>query len=265
MSGDRQGSSLAAARALLAAVFARDASGRSWLPSLLAATPRGPHRLGALIDDPGSLLMSLSAQTVSGRLGCFEYPAAPPRELLEWFIDHPDRLVWPNGVELTPEATRLRRALLNDEPVGSQARAQARARELLETWSPLSPDWWRFEDMIKLDCVLMTDRLIVTVHAQATRPSTDWYPARSRLVRTLEAARQLAHGRRWFSLAISEESAPHAEPDRVGRSLAVAAPHLNPASRAELAEAYLGNVTLADACRAVDVPLAALTTTSKRR
>ena len=113
MSGDHHGSSLAPARALFEALFDRDASGRSWLSALLEATPRGRGQMGGLLDDPGSLLMSLSTRTVSGRLGCFEYPAAPPRELLEWFIDHPDRLVWPDDAQLTPEATRLRRALLS--------------------------------------------------------------------------------------------------------------------------------------------------------
>jgi hypothetical protein len=243
------------AHAFFGALLARDASGRSWLPALLAATPGGRRWLGRLVDDPGSLLMSLSTRTASGGLGCFEYPAAPPRELLEWFIDRPDRLVWPERAQLTAETVRLRRALLQDDPPGSRARAQDRARQLLATWSPLSPDWWRFEDMTTLDCVLMTDRLLVTVATEPLEPATEWYPPRSRLVRGLEAARQLAHGRRWASLAISERRVAQAAPENVRQSLEQGAPHLDAQARADLGDAYLGNLTWVQARRAVGLPL----------
>src|SRR3954451_21987527 len=42
-----------------------------------------------------------------------------------------------------------------------------------------------------------TGRLVITVEGKRTEsllPPTDWYPARSQLVRNLEAARQVAHG-----------------------------------------------------------------------
>src|SRR5207248_2805944 len=76
-------------------LVARDAGGRSWLPSLLAAAPHGRERLETLVDDPGSLVTTLAVRGVEGRLGCFEALAAPPRELLEWYVEHPDALARP--------------------------------------------------------------------------------------------------------------------------------------------------------------------------
>jgi len=41
------------------------------------------------------------------------------------------------------------------------ARAQDRARDLLPRSSGLTPAWWRFEDMSTLDCVLITERMVI--------------------------------------------------------------------------------------------------------
>ena len=62
-----------------------------------------------------------------------------------------------------------------------------------------------------IDCVLMTDRLVISIEGKRTEPlsaATDWYPQRSQLVRNLEAANQLARGRAWASLLMSEEAIP---------------------------------------------------------
>jgi hypothetical protein len=236
----------------------RDPSGRSWLPALLAATPHGRDRLGELLENPGWLIIPLAVPAASGRLALFEYPAIPPRELLAWFIDHPDELVWPPDAQLSTESVRLRRALLLDDPPGSQARAQDRARELLSTRSLLSREWWRFEDVSRLDCVLITDRLVVTVEGVGTEPlspPTDWYPTRSRLLRNLEAAKGLSEGKQWASLLISDESLEQGTRGELQRVLPEGAPHLREADREELLSAYLGNLTWRDACDAVGLPL----------
>ena len=126
-------------------LFGRDAAGGSWLAPLLAATPRGRDSLGELIDAPGWLQSVLAVRTPSGRLGCFGWPAAPGRPLLRWFIDHPEELVWPADAEMSSDIERLRRALIDDDPPGSQLRAQDRARDVMAKRSALSRDWWRFE------------------------------------------------------------------------------------------------------------------------
>jgi hypothetical protein len=248
-------------RPFFEALFTRDASGGSWLSRLLAAAPYAGARLGELAESPGWLVTPLAVRGANGRLACFDYPATPPRELLRWFIDHPDRLHWADADSVSPDAVRLRRALVLDEPSGSQARAQDRARDLLATRSALSREWWRFEEPVVLDCVLITGRIVITVTGkrdQGLRPATPWYPLRTDLIRNLEAARQLAGGRRWGSLLISDRPVPEATDAALAGSLAQGAPHLDDEGRGELRQAYLGNLTWEAASAAVGVPTSAL-------
>jgi hypothetical protein len=252
-----------------APLLVRDASGRGWFSGLLTATPRGRARLGDLADAPGWLVTPLAVPTADGRLGAFTYQAPPPRELLTWYVEHPEALVWPQDVALTREAAVLRRALLRDDPPGSQAKAQDRARELIGSRPPFASAWWRFEGMAALDCVLVSDRLVVTIAAGASEdlePVTDWYPQRSRLVRTLEAAKQLAEpeGRRWASILISERPLTEGTDEHLERMLAPAAPHLTSAERAELGSAYLGNLTWDAARDAVEPWLPARSSAASR-
>lgn len=232
-----------------------DASGRQWLGALLAASPRGVDRFGPeVVEMPGPLSMSLSVRGISGRLGAFEYPQAPSRELLAWWVDHPEQLVWPDGAQMSDQTRRLRQALLMDEPEGSRTRAQERAHELLRTRSVLSEEWWRFEPLGSLECLLMTDRLVLTIATDASDPrdpATPWYPARPRLVRDIEAARSLAAGRQWGCLLLSEDRLEIGDELLGDRALGAAAPHLDPAERSELRAAYLGNLTWAQAAAAL--------------
>jgi hypothetical protein len=237
-------------------LIARDPGGRSWFPALLAATPRGADRLGELVDEPGSLDAPLAVVGATGRFACFDYPVGPPRELLRWYVDHPDRLTWPPGAELSEHAARLRRALMYDEPPGAQAKAQERAHELIEASGSLHPEWWKFEDATTLDCVLSTHRLMVTVlgtRREPLGPASEWYPPRSELVRTIEAAKQLANDRGWAALLISEQPIAQGSDEYLERTLAAAAPHLSDSERDELRGAYLGNLTWDQARAAVAV------------
>lgn len=257
MAARRSGLATAGIEPFFGNLFASDASGSRWLPRLLAATPYGRVRLGDLVDAPGWLVTPLAVRGASGRLACFDYPANPPRELLRWFIDHPDRLQWVDDETVSPEAVRLRRALVCDQPPGSQAKAQDRARELLQTRSALAREWWRFEEAGRLDCVLITNRLVITVTSDrdgVLPPATPWYPVRTRLVRDLEAARLLAGERRWATVLLSQSPVSGTGEDEVGRSLADAAPHLDDGGRRELRDAYLGALTWAEAAAAVATP-----------
>jgi hypothetical protein len=251
-------------RPFFRALFRRDAAGRLWLPALLAATPHGEDRLGELAGTPGWLQSQLALRSQTGSLGAFEYPAAAPKRLLRWYIDHPDRLVWPDDGEpaATPRIHQLLRALIDDDPPGTRARAQERARELLTKSSSLSTDWWRLEQPTTLDCVLVTERLVVTVvgvDGDRLAPATPWYPPRSRLIHDLEAARHLAaEEKRYATLVLSERPLPEAGDEHVERTLAQATPHLDDPERAELHAAYLGNLTWEAACAAVDVSPATL-------
>ncbi len=231
----------------------RNPSGSDWLPRLLAALPQAA-RLGELLDEPGSLHANLTVPGIEGRRPCFVYPVAPPDGLIAWYIENPERLRWPADAEGSPLARRLRRALLYDQPAGSRRRAQARARELAPVRSAFAEEWWRFEETFRPDCLLMSDRLVVTVVAVgSTLPAaSDWYPQRSVLVRGLEAAWRLAGARRSGALLLSEEPVAEADDAAVRASLPAAAPHLRDGERAELAGGYLGNLTWDAAARAVE-------------
>jgi hypothetical protein len=235
----------------------RDPSGGTWLSALLAAAPHG-DRLGEILDAPGWLQTQLAVPGADGRLGLFAYPAGASRQLLGWYIDHPERLVWPSAAAgASRETMLLRRALIEDQPPGAQARAQDRAHDLLARSSGLTTDWWRFEDLAELDCVLITERLVVTVlcpGAESLAPATPWYPPRSELVRNLEAARHLADGaKRFASLVLSDHPLGDAADAHLAASLADGAPHLSVAERNELHDAYLGNLTWTQAAEAVGV------------
>ncbi len=241
-------------RPFFEALFAQDPSGGSWLPQLLGATPYAAGRLNGLVRAPGWLVTPLAVRGANGRLACFDYPANPPRELLRWLIDHPDRLHWTDADSVSADALRLRRALVLDDPPGSQERAQDRARELLTTRSALSREWWRLEEPAILDCVLITPRIVITVAGkrdEGLRPSTGWYPQRTDLIRDLEAARQMAAGRRWATLLLSDRPIADATDEALARSLPQGAPHLDDEQRTELREAYLGNLTWERASAAV--------------
>lgn len=264
MAGGLYDSSLTRVRPFFGALIARDPSGHSWLAPLLAAAPHGAALLKRLDGDAGTLLSALTVPSVKGYLGCFEYPVAAPSELLAWFIEHPDELVWPGAQTYSTDTTKWRRALLYDEPPG-RAAAHTEARAAVQSGASANRAWWCFEGRSMLDCVLLTDRLVVTVEGKRTEPisaATDWYPKRSQLVRNLEAAKQLSNGRTWASLLISEQPVEQGADAGLDVVLADSAPHLDGDGHRELAAAYLGNLTWAQACAATGLDPGSLPATT---
>jgi hypothetical protein len=84
---------------------------------------------------------------------------------------------------------------LFDDPPGRVAVQRQAEQERHDRPDAVAP-WWRFEGTSMIDRILMTERLVVTVEGKRTEPlssATDWYPARSQLVRNLEAAKQRAY------------------------------------------------------------------------
>jgi hypothetical protein len=235
---------------LVESLFARDPGGRSWLPGLLDAGEEARARLGELVDDPGWLEVPLAVRAQTGMLACFSYPAAPTRQLLGWYIDHPEALTRPAeagaSASVSAETKLLRRALLDDEPPGARVRAQDRAHDLLRSSTPRSPTWWRFEEPGRLDCLLATPRLVVSITAPCERgglrPATPWYPRRSELVRDLESARRLAEGRAFAGVLICDGETPAevADASAVAAAMAAGTPHLDGAGRDDLRNGYLG-------------------------
>jgi len=240
---------------LIESLFARDPGGRSWLPSLLGACQGARARLGEIVDDPGYLEVPLAVRAETGMLACFSYPAAPTRQLLGWYIDHPEALTRPAPVagsaSASAETKLLRRTLLDDDPPGTRVRAQDRAHDLLRSSTPRLPTWWRFEEPGRLDCFLATERLVVSVTAPSDRgglrPATPWYPQRSELVRDLEAARRLADGRAFVGVLIGGDAPPAEVADEaaVAATVAAGAPHFDDAGRDDLRAGYLGHLSWA--------------------
>jgi len=193
-------------------------------------------------------------------LGCFEYPVGAPKQLLRWYIEHPDALVWPKGKTYSAQTVRKREALLRGNQV-DRAEAQRQALELLETRSSATRGWWRFEGTTMVDCVLMTPRLVITIEGKRTEPLsavTDWYPKRSQLVRNLEAAKQLSNGRSWATMLLSELPVPEGSDAGLSTLLPSSAPHLDDAGRDELRAHYLGNLTWQQACDAAELTFESL-------
>lgn len=248
----RYNSSLTRVQPFFEQAFALDGG---WLSRLLGAAPNARSVLGDVLNDPGELLSTILRPHPSGkaRRACFEYEVLPERPFLRWCIEHPEELSWPRREDFSANTRRLRRALLYDEPPGRED-AQAQALELLEQRPVSERGWWRFEGSSFIDCVLATDRLVVTVEGKRTEQlsaATDWYPLRSQIVRNLEAARQIAKGRNWATLVISETELTEAGSAQVAASLDRGAPHCSEHDKAELQAAYMGNITWQSACRAV--------------
>ena len=264
VAGGPYDSSITRVRPFFGALITRDRTGESWLGRLLAATPRGDAVFGERLGEPATLDPTLTAVASNDLLGCFEFGVAPPRSLLAWYVEHPDQLLWPKGKTYSEETVRMRKALLYDSAPG-RADAQRQARELVEMQSPAKRGWWRFEGVSMIDCVLMTDQLVLTIEGKRTEPlsaTTDWYPKRSQLVRNLEAAKQLAHGRAWASLLVSEIPVPEGSDAGLDALLPASAPHLDPASRRDLHAHYLGNITWQQACEATGIVFESLPKTT---
>jgi hypothetical protein len=264
VAGGLHDSSLTRVRPFFGALIVRDPTGKSWLGGLLGSTPHGEAVLGAALRAPGKLESGLTTRAMNGRLGCFEFGVAPSKQLLRWYVEHPDKLVWPKGKTYSTETVRMREALLCGKDPG-RAEAQSQALELLQTRTGETRGWWRFEGTSMVDCVLMTPQLVVTIEGKRTEPlsaATDWYPKRSQLVRNLEAAKQLANGRPWATMILSEDPLPEGTDSGLSTLLPTSAPHLDNAGREQLRRHYLGNLTWQQACDATGLPFDSLPRTT---
>lgn len=263
----RLNSSITRVRPFFSELFARDASGKTWLPKLLAAAPRASVIDGDVRQRPGLLLPELAERRdyrdrVLGRTiplpRCFEHPAPPSQAFLRWLIEHPDRLRWPERPPGVPvrygdETQRLREALLYG-PAAERDAVQAHALAELSRYGPVGSRrrWWTFEGYTEVDCWLETERLLLLVEGKRTEPlspSTDWYPERNQLVRNLEVAGELASNRAAAVLLVSEQ--PVAE--LTDEAIVASTPHLDDNARAAVAQRYLGQTTWRELCDRVGV------------
>jgi hypothetical protein len=230
----------------------RDPTGMTWLSRLLALARRdGQQEEVPLPNGP----------ILEARFGGTERPLEPPRSLLRWLVEHPERLNAPKKGQDQP-AKRLR--LLS-----GAARERDEAINLL-TRSKVPPrEWYVLEGASYPDVFVRTRTGIVVIEGKRTEADvttkTTWMPVRHQMLRHLDGAWDLREDHRVVGMFIVEgeggndavavsrswmdRCAATVKPDVLESSL----PHRSAPDRAAIARAYLGVTTWQAVCDALDV------------
>jgi len=250
------------------ALLARDPTGQSWIPSLLALAPvGGPMRntltrqlvpLGAQMKETRRFTTKQLARYLpNGMLleRCFERELPPPGAFLRWLASHPKALTW-SGKALDDDKPtgRHRQALAGRHGPEAQRQAIEEALVAIEAFGARGSGrrWWAFEGFTSADCCLESENALFIIEGKRTdviAAATDWYPQRNQIVRNLEVGEAAAAGRSFGVIVINETG--H-EPLTTG-ALTKGLPHLSSADRSRLAGHYLGAVSWAQACRATGI------------
>jgi hypothetical protein len=248
---------------------ARDPSGLSWVPQLLALSSNSPQAV--------KLAAALTQAEASSRVALkFERRLPPPTEFLRWQIQNQDQLTWPKRDSWSPETRSKREKLFGRRDLSGisiERHAEVRALDYSsmtsEALSALathgasgsSKKWWAFEGFTSVDCLISTGRFRLYIEGKRTEGlsrSINWYPKRNQFLRNLESARADAEGVPFGCLVISEHPIAAISDTVIRESL----PHLDPAGRSALLQNYLGNITWREACHATGVDFSSLPETT---
>lgn len=261
-------SSLTRVRPFFDQLITRDPTGEQWLAEVVASgaggeVSGGPGGLGRLDQE-----LLAGKHHKDNRLGvkvwmrrCFEHPLEPTHRLLEFCLQHPDRLKWPMKSGRQDEAMgettlKMRRALVSDEAPGC-ATAQEAGLALLKKLGPqgAARQWWAFEGSTEVDCLLRTESYTLLVEGKRTEglsEKTRWLPGRNQLARNLEASAEMRSA--GVLLAVEERIADLDVKAIVERGC----PHLDEAQRQRLVDRFLGQVTWRELCDRTGVEWASL-------
>lgn len=181
---------------------------------------------------------------------CFEFPLSPPVRFLEWLIQNPSHMRWPNSKKYSEHTEYKRRRLFENDPtVISEALTSLRNNQVRNP----NRAWWVFEGFTEVDCLIETENLVLAIEGKRTEDgpskSIDWYPQRNQLVRNLEALKQYASNKEYALILIDEEGKYQLEESTFTTSL----PHLSPDERSELGKHYLGNITWQQVCKTTGI------------
>lgn len=178
-----------------------DPTGTAWLDRLI--------RLGSRVREVN--LPSSAGELKPGHTrtwGEYEQPLSPPLELLEWLVQNVSAEAVEESKSRTSEATfQKRRSLARRDPdVVQDALTQLRAGKRGKAWFVL-------EGPSCPDAYLETDSLVVVVEGKRTEQSTTcnttFMPKRSQLIRHMDAAWEIADGRRVLGLLLVEGESPN--------------------------------------------------------
>lgn len=220
-----------------------DATGRAWVAPLLAL----PRRDGAVVDR----VITPPLHENTFRYGDDEVQLDPPRSLLRWMVEHPERLQWPKQADDQDVTTQAKRkALLANDPA-----VRAEALALLAKGQP-QQTWYVLEGRSRPDVFFETDDAIVVIEGKRTEPrptrKVTWLPGRDQMLRHLDCAWDLRGDRRVFGFMIVEGDADGVVPNQWRNACAEAVtadalerslPHRSSDERAEIAASFLGATT----------------------
>ena len=185
-----------------------------------------------------------------------ERPLSPPLGLLEWLVQNIEAENVKAGCT-SEETFQKRLALAHRDPdVMQDALARLRADERGKAWFVL-------EAQSRPDAYLETDSLIVVVEGKRTEPSTTnktkFMPKRSQLIRHMDAALEMADGRRVLGLLLVEGESPNpmlvperwttASDEQIHTLLEPSLPHRTAEERDIIAGGVLGAATWQRICK----------------
>lgn len=234
---------------VFAALKHMDPTGRTWLRRLMTL---------------GSSSVNVSTLESVGELpathpdwwGKNERRLPPPPRLLKWLVQNVSAPATENGWAGGVAKTKRRRLVSGD------AKTIAEALHLLRE-RPTRRAWYVLEGESRPDACLETDRVLLVVEGKRSESgatsATTWMPRRSQILRHMDAATEIADGRRVFGLMIVE-GLPGADgpsqywlteaADQVAHTLvADSLPHRTALEREQVVDGFLGVTTWQCMCR----------------
>lgn len=243
------------------ALFTRDPTGQSWLPTLLAL----PERPGTTRPPDPITTRPLTDWAWGKR----QRALPPPRSLLRWLVTE---VVLPlDAIAKSTGLTREKREALSSRDPATMAEALA----LLGQRTLPKREWYILEGASKPDVYLVTSDLVVVIEGKRTEAGptldTEWMPVRHQMLRHLDAAwEQLNAGQRLVGFFIVEGeggaadlSTPRAwraaaETTLLPEVLAGSLPHRTPTEQQAIAAAFLGVTTWQRVCATLGLDYAEL-------
>ncbi|HOY83776.1 MAG TPA: hypothetical protein PLQ80_00570 [Candidatus Syntrophosphaera sp.] len=242
-------------------LFKQDNTGLSWLPKLINLAPLNRDIATGMLKLNCRIKEHIAVNIKSDGLPCFEYQLVPSKAFLEWLIRNPGSLSWPDNGKMTfGDNTQSKR----EDWFGKHG--ELRQKEAIaEAWDLLmqrgadksDKEWWAFEGITKMDCLLETDDFLLGIEGKRTEKVSScisWFPQRNQVVRNLEVLKSKSGGKVYAMLLMNEDGINTITDNDFNISL----PHYSEQEIAEVKMHYLGAVSWRQACETVGLDYSAL-------